>query len=73
MIEIYGKTQCSFCTSARDLCKFYRLDYIYYSLDTDYSIEELWNKVKFKTFPQVFVDNECIGGFSDLVKYAEGL
>ena len=69
MIEIYGKTECSFCTSAKQLCETYNLEHRYYSLDTDYSIEELWNKVTFKTFPQVFVDNECIGGFSDLKYY----
>jgi glutaredoxin len=72
MIEIYGKTQCSFCTSAKQLCELYRLEHKYYSLNTDYSIEELWDKVKFKTFPQIFVDGECIGGFSELLEYTDG-
>jgi glutaredoxin len=72
VIEIYGKINCNFCTSAVELCKNLKLDYKYYHLDQDYTIMELWEKVKFKTFPQIFVDGECIGGFSELMDYIDG-
>jgi len=72
MIEIYGKTDCSFCTSAKQLCETLKLDYKYYLLDQDYILMQLWEKVKFKTFPQIFVDGVCIGGFSELLEFTNG-
>jgi glutaredoxin len=72
MIEIYGKINCNYCTSAVDLCRTLKLDYKYYHLDQDYTLTQLWDKVKFKTFPQVFVDGVCIGGFSELLEFTNG-
>ncbi len=72
MIEIYGKTDCNYCTSAVDLCKTLNLEYKYYLLDQDYILMQLWEKVKFKTFPQIFVGGVCIGGFSELLEFTNG-
>jgi len=73
VIEIYGKMDCNYCVEAQNVCKTLKLDYKYYHLDDHYTIMELWAKVKFKTFPQIFVDDKCIGGFDELMEYTNGI
>jgi len=69
MITIYGKPRCTFCDSAKRLCEQKGLDYEYKMLDADYTAEELFEKVpNARTFPQIFVDGESIGGFQELKK-----
>ena len=69
MITIYGKPRCTFCDSAKRLCEQKGLDYEYKMLDADYTAEELFEKVpNARTFPQIFIDGESIGGFQELQK-----
>jgi glutaredoxin 3 len=69
MITIYGKPRCTFCDSAKRLCEQKGLDYEYKMLDADYTAEELFEKVpNARTFPQIFIDGESIGGFQELKK-----
>ena len=69
MITIYEKPRCTFCDSAKRLCEQKGLDYEYKMLDADYTAEELFEKVpNARTFPQIFIDGESIGGFQELKK-----
>ncbi len=69
MITIYGKPRCPFCDRAKALCEQKGLDYEYKMLDADYTAEELFEKVpNAKTFPQIFVDEKSIGGYTELEK-----
>ena len=69
MIEIYGKPRCPFCDRAKALCEQKGLEYEYKMLDADYTAEELFEKVpNAKTFPQIFIDDKSIGGYTDLEK-----
>ena len=71
-IEIYGKLNCSFCTAAKEVLDKNSIEYRYYLLDRDYTIMQLWEKVQFKTFPQIFINDEPIGGFSEMMRYFDG-
>ena len=65
-IEIYSKPRCTFCTRAKQLCELRGLQYDYKHLDADFTMEELLEKVPAaKTFPQIFIDGESIGGFQE--------
>ena len=65
-IEIYSKPRCTFCTRAKQLCELRGLEYDYKLLDADFTMEELLEKVQAeKTFPQIFIDGESIGGFQE--------
>ena len=67
MIEIYGKTQCPFCDKAKALCEKEGLDYVYKQLDTDFTREELFEQFPgARTFPQIRMDGENIGGYTEL-------
>jgi len=73
MIEIYGKPACPFCDKAKTLCEMKGLEYTYKSLGTDYTKEELLECFpNARTVPQIKVDGECIGGYTELAaKYGE--
>jgi glutaredoxin 3 len=67
MITIYGKPRCTFCDRAKALCEQKGLDYEYKLLDADYTAEELFEMVPdARTFPQIFIDGEPIGGYQQL-------
>ena len=67
-VEIYGRPRCEFCDAAKKLCEREKLDYKYYQLDEDYTIEELFEKVRFKTYPQIFVNGAIIGGYTEFTE-----
>ena len=67
MIEIYGKTQCPFCDKAKQLCEREGLDFVYKQLDKDFTREELFEVFPgARTFPQIRMDGENIGGYTEL-------
>ena len=69
MIEIYGKTNCPFCDKAKQLCEKEGLEFTYKQLDTDFTREELFEQFPgARTFPQIILNGEKIGGYSALVE-----
>lgn len=70
MIEIFGKTQCPFCDKAKSLCESKGYEYTYKQLDVDFTREELFEQFPdARTFPQIRVDGEAIGGYDELWKW----
>ena len=70
MIEIYSKPACPYCVKAKALCEQNGYEFKYYMLDEDFTREK--KKKKFptaRTFPQITVDGESIGGFDQLQKW----
>ena len=72
MVEIYGKPNCEFCKKAVGLCEVYAMKYRYYELEKDYEVEDLWAKVKFFTYPQIFVNEKALGGYTEFFEYILG-
>ena len=67
MITIYGKPQCPYCDKAKNLCERKGYDYTYKTLGKDYQIEELLETFPgAKKVPQIMIDDEIIGGYSEL-------
>lgn len=67
MIEIYGKEQCPQCDTAKRLCEGKGLDFKYYMLGKDFTREEVLEIFPAaRTFPQVKVDGDCLGGLDKL-------
>ena len=67
MITIYGRDDCVFCKKAYELCKSER--YIYRSLPiSDDVLEKIEYLMGFKprTVPQIFVNEQYLGGYTDL-------
>lgn len=72
MIEIYGKPQCPYCDKAKAFCESNGLNYVYKSLGTDFTREQLLETFpNARTVPQIVVHGAKIGSYSDLVTYIE--
>ena len=70
MYTIYSKPNCGVCLQAKQLLEMEELPFEYKQLGTHYSLDELMTlSPNAKSFPQVFKDGECIGGFNNLVEY----
>jgi thioredoxin reductase (NADPH) len=66
-VEIYTKTDCPYCEKAKDLFDAKGVDYETYNVTGD---EELFAEMKARangreTAPEVFVDDELVGGWDD--------
>lgn len=72
MIEIWGKPQCPYCDKAKALCEMRNFKYVYKSLGTDYTREELLEQFpNARTVPQIIVNGTKIGGYTELINYIE--
>ena len=65
-VEIYSKPQCPFCTQAKALAEREEHDFTYKMLDEDFDRETLMETFPgARTFPQIIVDGDKIGGFTE--------
>lgn len=72
MIEIYGKPACPSCTKAKAFCEKYNLKFEYYTLDTDFTREELFEQFPTaRTFPQIKIGGTVVGGYEQMIEYID--
>ena len=66
-VVIYTKSSCPFCVRAKDLFgrKGVKFEEIYLD-DRPEEYAELKKKTGLMTVPQIFINDQLIGGFSDL-------
>ena len=66
-IEIYSKAWCPYCNKAKALLKAKGLDYREIDTTHDEALEqEMMDRSRRQTVPQIFVDGISIGGYDDL-------
>lgn len=71
-VEIYSKPQCPFCVQAKALAEREGHELTYKMLDEDFSREDLMESFPTaRTFPQIIVDGEKIGGFTEFKALVE--
>lgn len=74
MITIYGKPNCGYCNMAKTLCEQRGVEYSYLSLGEDYDADEFAEKFPTaRTFPQIVVDDQTVGGFNELREYFDNV
>ncbi|MBL4693770.1 glutathione S-transferase N-terminal domain-containing protein [Candidatus Gracilibacteria bacterium] len=72
MVDIYTKNYCPFCHKALALLEELKVEFKNHDItDTPEVMEELSKKSGFKTVPQVFVGEKCLGGYSDIAALHE--
>ena len=65
-VEIYSKPQCPYCDMAKRLAEQKGYDLTYKMLNEDFDRETLMETFPgARTFPQIIVDGEKIGGYTD--------
>jgi len=68
-IEVYSTPNCPFCVSAKELLKSKNLNY--QEIDVSDDIDSLQKMMKLsglRTVPQIFINNQSIGGYEELSK-----
>lgn len=64
-ITVYTKTGCIYCSKLESLMQQYNIPYKKYTSTTQKDIDDLKSISKMNTYPMVFFNTECIGGFSE--------
>ena len=68
-VKIYSKTTCPACVMAKDLLDKKGVKYEEIILDNKPTeTQELMSKTGMRTVPQIFINDELIGGCSDLME-----
>ena len=71
-VEIYSKPQCPYCDMAKNLAEQKGYDLTYKMLDEDFDREALMETFPgARTFPQIIVDGEKIGGYQEFKKLVD--
>lgn len=66
-IEIYGTEYCGYCTAARMLLKKKGLDYEDILISKDAAaLEHMLERCGHQSVPQIFINDQPIGGFDEL-------
>lgn len=73
-VEIYTKDNCPYCVQAKTLLKSKGIEFTenHISADTrEMLIEQLTQRLGQtpRTVPQIFMDDQAIGGYTDLVQW----
>ena len=68
-VEIYSKSNCSYCVMAMNFFDSKGMAYEVYSADDPNIFDEMLKRnPQARTVPQIFIDDKLIGGYTDLVK-----
>lgn len=67
-VIVYSSAHCPYCVMAKQLLERKGVSYEEIRVDLDPSKrEEMMNKSRQRTVPQIFINNKAIGGYTDLV------
>ena len=70
---VWSKNQCPFCVQAKALLESRGIEFEERNVSTDWTKEQLLESVPTaRTLPQIFLDDNYIGGFTELRKHLLG-
>ena len=70
---VWSKDACPFCDQAKNLLKLKGIEYEERNISRDWTREQLLEAVPdARTVPQIFLDEQLIGGFTELRKHLKG-
>lgn len=71
-IQIYSKFPCPYCIRAKDFFNDKNLPFEEIDLTGNYDeIDKLKERTGHRTFPQIFINDQFVGGYSDLMEKIE--
>jgi len=72
MIQIWGKPACPSCEKAKRTLDNMNIDYEYRQLGVDFDRDEILEHFPgARTFPQIVINGEKVGGYEKMVDYIE--
>lgn len=67
-VIVYSSAHCPYCVMAKQLLERKGVNFMEIRVDLDPSKrEEMMQKSRQRTVPQIFINNKAIGGYTDLV------
>tara|TARA_Y100001968_G_C19342540_1_gene710283 strand:- start:457 stop:1068 length:612 start_codon:yes stop_codon:yes gene_type:complete len=67
-LDIYILPDCPWSKRALKLLDSNNIKYNYFLINSDDEFKKINNRTSFNTFPQIFIKNEFIGGYSELLE-----
>ncbi|MBM68200.1 MAG: glutaredoxin [Haliea sp.] len=71
MFRVYGKSNCPYCVKAVSLLQGDSIEYEYYDISGNKELIDNFKSQGFTTVPQIWFNDEHIGGYDDLVKFID--
>ena len=73
-VEIYTKDHCIWCDRAKGLLNAHSIDFVEFDLSNDEERVQFYAKLgdNVKTVPQVFINDQRVGGYQDLRAWLNG-
>jgi glutaredoxin 3 len=68
-IKIYTTDDCPYCLAAKNLLTRKNLPFEEVDVSADADFDALVKKTGMKTVPQIFLDDQLIGGFQELTQW----
>ena len=71
-VEIYSKSNCVFCDKAKNYFSQNEISYVEYNVKKPEIFEALMSRnPNARTMPQIFINDELIGGYTDLMEWID--
>ncbi len=68
-VEVYSKERCPHCDRAKSLLRSKGVDYVEIDItDDEVQTTKMMERSQQRTVPQIFIDDEAIGGFNQLAQ-----
>lgn len=68
-IRLYTKSYCPYCDRAKAFFVHKGLSYSEIDIENDAALaEKLFTQTGFRTVPQIFIGERCIGGYDDMIE-----
>ena len=69
-VEIYTKSNCSYCEMAKQYFDSKNIEYTLHDVENVQTFNELLNRnPSARTMPQIFINDQLIGGYTDLIEW----
>lgn len=69
-VEIYTKSNCSYCEMAKQYFDSQNIEYSLHDVENAETFNELLNRnPSARTMPQIFINDQLIGGYTDLIEW----
>jgi len=70
---VWSKNQCPYCVQAKNLLESRGIEYEERNINENYDRDDLLAAVPTaRTLPQIFIDDNYIGGFTELRQHLQG-
>ena len=70
---VWSKNNCPFCVQAKNLLKLKNIEFEERNINEEWTREQLLESVPTaRTLPQIFLDDNYIGGFTELRRHLQG-